>query len=193
MVRKTAFVKASGDIIARKDFLAWVKKIVDVENYFVVICTGGGTQINEAFKAHGFPTGEFGPLGRETKTFAERQFARDVLEKNQEEIQDLLAENQIQATVILPVLDIGSVLCHINGDIFVFAAYLGFDKIYVCTLEERKEKKMEEYKKYPKIEVVSFPKHLEKETSEPQKQKESVKPEKMWLEYFEFKEMKWKG
>jgi len=185
MARKTALVKVSGDLVSRKDFLTWVKQIIEVENYFVVICTGGGTQINEAFKARGFPVSEFGPLGRETKTFAERQLARDILENNQAEIQDLLAENQIQATVILPVLDIGSVLCHVNGDIFVFAAYLGFDKIYVCTLDERKEKKVEEYKKYLKIEVVSFP--------ESAPQKEGAKPDKMWLEYWEFKEMKWES
>ena len=157
MQRKTAFVKVSGDLVTRKDFLAWVKEVVDAENYYTVICTGGGTQINEAFKARGFPISEFGPLGREAKTFAERQLARDVLENNQVEIQDLLAENKIQATVILPVLDIGSVLCHVIGDIFVLTAYLGFDKIYICTLDERKERKAEEYKKYPKIEVISFP------------------------------------
>ena len=162
MVRKTALVKVSGDLVTRKDFLVWVKQVIDVENYFVVICTGGGTQISEAFKSRGLPV-KFGPLGRETNTFAERQLARDVLENNQAEIQDLLAENKIQATVILPVLDIGSVLCHVNGDIFVLAAYLGFDKIYVCTLGERKEKKMKEYEKYPKIEVISFPKQYNQE------------------------------
>ena len=185
MARKTVLIKVSGDLVSRKDFLAWVKQIVDVENYFTVICTGGGTQINEAFKVQGFAASEFGPLGRETKNFAERQLARDVLEKNQAEIQDILAENKIQATVILPVLDIGSVLCHVNGDIFVLTAYLGYDKIYVCTLDGRKDKKTKEYEKYPKIEVVSFPESAPQEVAT----KENAKPDKMWLEYWDFKDM----
>ncbi|MCC2631112.1 MAG: hypothetical protein K0S38_921, partial [Candidatus Paceibacter sp.] len=115
-----------------------------------------GTQINEAFTTNGYAI-HFGPLGRETNTFEERQLARDVLEKNQAEIQDLLAEQKIQATVILPVLDIGSVLCHVNGDIFAMAAYLGFDKVYVLTLDDRKEQKQKEYELYPKIQVIGFP------------------------------------
>jgi acetylglutamate kinase len=156
MARKTAFIKVSGDLVARDDVLAWIKWLVEAEHYFVVICIGGGTQINEVFKAQGLPI-NYGPLGRETTTFEERQLARDVLEKNQAEIQDLLAEHEIQATVILPVLDIGSVLCHVNGDIFAMAAYLGFDKVYVLTLDSRKEQKEKEYKPYPKIKSIGFP------------------------------------
>jgi acetylglutamate kinase len=155
-VRKTALVKVSGDLVSREDVLKWIKWLVEAENYFVVICIGGGKQINEAFNAQGVAV-NFGPLGRETKTFEDRQLARDILEKNQAEIQDLLAREKIQATVIVPVLDIGSVLCHVNGDIFILTAYLGFDKLFVLTFDERKEKKMEEYRMYPKIQVIGFP------------------------------------
>lgn len=153
-MRKTAFVKISGDLISREDVLAWIKSIAD--DYFVVICSGGGTQINDEFAKRNIPV-KFGPLGREIENFEDRQFARDILERNQEEIQDLLETKNIKATVVIPVLDIGSVLCHVNGDVYTKAVYLGFDKIYILTLSNRVEKKKEEFNKFPKIEIIGFP------------------------------------
>ncbi len=115
---------------------------------------GGGTQINKAFEEKGFSI-EFGPQGRITKSFEERQLARDVLEKNQMYVQDLLAENGIMATVIIPVLDIASVLNHINGDDFILLA-TGFDEVYILTLENRASAKKEQFKNYPRIKVLGF-------------------------------------
>lgn len=154
MLRKTAFVKVSGDLCSKNAVLEWIGQLV--KEYFVVICVGGGTQINEAFTRRGLTLGEHGPLGREIKTFEERQIARDVLERNQAKVQDLLTAKGIVATIIIPVLNIGSVLCHVNGDIFVLIAYLGYDKIYVLTFKDREEKKRKELNQYPKIEVVGF-------------------------------------
>jgi len=154
-MRKTVFVKVSGDLVSRKDTIEWIKKIS--KNYFVVVCIGGGTHISEEFKKRGHKI-KFGSLGREIETFQERQLARDILEKNQTKIQDLLAKNKISATVIIPVIDIGSVLCHINGDVFVRAAYLGFDNLFVLTYTDRVEAKEKEFKNLPKIKVVGFPK-----------------------------------
>ncbi len=152
MPRKTAFVKISGDLHDKESVLHWLKSIA--KTFFTVICVGGGTQINRAFEEKGFPI-NFGPQGRITETFEERQLARDVLEKNQMYVQDLLAENGIIATVIIPVLDIASVLNHINGDDFVLLA-TGFDEVYILTLENRVEAKKEQFKDYPKIKVVGF-------------------------------------
>jgi len=154
MGRKTALVKISGDLHQRRDVIEWVRKLS--AEYFTVVLVGGGTQINEAFKKAGLPIREHGPLGRETETFEESQLARDVLERNQEQVQDLLAERGVMATVVIPVLDIGSVLCHINGDIFILTAYLGFDKIFVLTYEDRVKAKRRALGKYPKIKVVGF-------------------------------------
>lgn len=153
-MRKTAFVKISGDLISRDDVLDRIRALT--QDHFVVICSGGGTQINKVFEKKGIPT-TFGPLGREIAQFEDRQLARKVLEKNQAEIQDLLQEKDIAATIVIPVLDIGSVLCHVNGDVYVLAAYLGYDKLYVYTLEERVAKKQEEFRAYPRIEIVGFP------------------------------------
>lgn len=65
-MRKTAFVKISGDLLAREDVLNWIKSIAD--DYFVVICSGGGTQINSEFIKRNIPI-KFGSLGREIKNY----------------------------------------------------------------------------------------------------------------------------
>ena len=155
MARKTALIKMSGSLYHRDDVLKWIKKIT--KDYFTVICVGGGRQINEAFLEHGLELTEHSALGRETKNFNERQLARDTLEKNQAKLQDLLETKKISASVIIPVLDIGTVLCHVNGDIFALAAHHGFDKIYIVTAKGKSEKKREDFAPYPKIEVVEFP------------------------------------
>ena len=153
--RKTALIKFTGDLTdLRRDVVYWLEPIA--KEYHMVIVTGGGTRINEAFKERGLPI-TFGPLGREVATFAGRQLARDMLELNQVELQDALAAQGIAASVLIPVLDIGSVLCHVNGDVFVQTAYLGFDKIFVLTLDSRKEQKVKDFASLPKVEVVSFP------------------------------------
>ncbi|GEM_PF-647833 len=154
MPRKNCLVKISGDALG-SETLDWIKDLSS--DNFVVVCVGGGTQINEAFIEAGLPVGKFGPLGRETQTFQERQLARDVLEKNQAAVQDELALRGVYASVVIPVLDIGTVLCHINGDQFVLAAYHGFDSIFVVTTIERVEEKAKLFAPYQKIVVVGFP------------------------------------
>lgn len=154
-MRKTALIKVSGDLFQDLVVLKWVKTISD--EYFVVICVGGGTQINKEFEKRGLPVGGHGPLGRETRTLQERQVARDVLEENQSAVQDILAEKKIPAVVVIPVIEIGSVLCHVNGDIFVLMAHHGFDRIFVVTTPGRLKQKQATFAAYPKIEVVALP------------------------------------
>ena len=52
--------------MAREDVLNWIKSIAD--DYFVVICSGGGTQINSEFIKRNIPI-KFGSLGREIKNY----------------------------------------------------------------------------------------------------------------------------
>ncbi|MDI6778495.1 MAG: hypothetical protein QMD77_04920 [Patescibacteria group bacterium] len=152
-MRKTVFVKISGDMISHTSVIYWLKKLT--KDYFVVICAGGGSQISQEFEKRGW-TIKFGPLGREIKTFKQKQVARDILERNQALVQDRLAKEGISANIIIPVLDIGTVLCHVNGDIFTKAAYLGFDKLFIVTLEKRKKVKADSFRDFPKIKVVGF-------------------------------------
>jgi len=154
MSRKSVFVKVSGDLCLLPEFVARIEKIA--REYFVVICVGGGTQINKGFEKAGIALEEYGPLGRETKTFEERQLARDILEVNQARLQDHLAKEKITATVIIPVLDIGSVLCHVNGDQMVRTCYLGFDHLFVMTTPDRLEQKKKDFAGLPKVQVLSF-------------------------------------
>lgn len=154
MPRENCFIKISGDMVLSNDMLDWIKKLS--QKYFVVVCVGGGTQINEAFIAAGLPIREFGPLGRETANLKERQLARDILEKNQAEIQDRLVDLGVHANVIIPVMEVGTVLCHVNGDQFALTAYHGFDVLYIVTTNDRLEKKKSFFSPYKKIQVVGF-------------------------------------
>lgn len=154
MPRKNCLVKISGDMLSHGQARGLIKKLS--RKHFVVVCVGGGTQISQAFKKAGLPSGKFGLLGRETETFKERKIARDVLEKNQTEIQDQLALIGIYVNVAIPVLDIGTVLCHINGDQFVLAAYQGFDIIYIITTKKRVAEKKKAFAAYKKIQVVGW-------------------------------------
>ena len=138
MIKENVLVKVSGNLLKNKKVIDWLKK--NDKKYSIVILIGGGEQINKAFKKKGYKI-KFGPLGRMTKTLEEKQLARDILEKNQADIQDMIDDKDISARVIIPVLDIATVLCHVNGDVEVLAAYNGFDKIFVLTLKNNVEKK----------------------------------------------------
>lgn len=156
MPRRKIFVKVSGDLFNRQEVIDWLGTLTARKENFVVICVGGGTQINQAFANAGFEVGAHGPLGRETKSFDERQLARDTLEVNQREVQDRLATNGIAAVVEIPVIYIGTVLCHVNGDIHTLAAYHGFEELYILTTQDRVVKKQQDFALYPKIKVVGF-------------------------------------
>lgn len=153
MLKKNIFVKISWDLINKDEVIDWLKTIS--QKSFLVICTWWGTQINEEFEKRWFQI-KFWPLWRETSSFEEKQIARDLLEQNQAEIQDYISGKWIDAQVIIPVLDIWNVLCHVNWDIYTLAAYNWFDELFILTLKDRLDKKIVEFEKYPKIEIIWF-------------------------------------
>lgn len=156
-MRQTMFVKASGDVCTSRAFLNFIRK--EAGSYFIVIVVGGGTQISERLNEAGYTENHgwrFGALGRELTDFKARQIARDVLEENQAKLQDILAREVITATVTIPVLDIGSVLCHVNGDQMLLTTYLGYDRLVVVTTPERVLTKEEQFKQFPKIKVIGL-------------------------------------
>ena len=63
MPRRSAFVKVSGDLYRSPEFIAKVAELS--RTYFVVICVGGGTQINMMLADKGIERKSHGPLGRE--------------------------------------------------------------------------------------------------------------------------------
>lgn len=153
MLKKSIFIKISCDLINKKEVLDYLSEI-SKEN-FIVICTGWWTQINNEFQKRWLEI-TFWPLWREINTFEWRQLARNILENNQKEIQDLLADKWIKAEIVIPVSEIGTVLCHINWDIFALNAYNWFEELQIFTLKERLENKKQEFIKYPKIKVIGF-------------------------------------
>ncbi len=152
MAKPNAFVKISGDLLERPAVLEWLHELSKA--YSVAICVGGGKQINEAFIENGFPK-RYSLLGRITASLAERQLARDVLERNEALVQDLLDDHGISARAIIPVMDIGGVLCHINGDVLVLTAYLGYDKLFILTEKNRVESKKAWLDKLAKVLAIS--------------------------------------
>lgn len=154
-MKKNLFVKVSGDSWDKPLFIHLIEKYQN-ENYYIVICVGGGTQINQALADRGVILGLHGPMGRELVSFDQRRLAREVLEKNQQELQDKLSSLRICATVIIPVMELGTVLCHVNGDQMIRTAYIGFDKLVVVTEKDRVEKKRTEFANLPKVEVVGI-------------------------------------
>lgn len=153
MARKRIFVKVSGDEFLSDAFLKWLNALDD-NSPWIVICVGGGTQINAEFERLGFPVRKHGPLGREMNTFEERQSQRDVLERNQALLQDALSEKNISAVVEMPILTIGAVICPVNGDQMVRTVYLGYDELYVVTTATRAEKKHRMFAELPKVRVM---------------------------------------
>ena len=87
----------------------------------------------------------------------ERQLARDILEKNQALVQDLLDEKGINARVVIPSRTIATVLCPENGDVMVLSAYIGFDKILIFTKKNMVKAKRRWLKK-----VANVFQHIEK-------------------------------
>jgi len=154
MPRKNILVKVSGDVFLKPEFVGWIG-MFSPESH-VVICVGGGTQIKEEFKRRGFKADNFGPLGRETRTAEEHQAAREILESNKIKLEELLAKAHAEAVVVIPMFDIGGVSCHVNGDQYLKAAYLGFDRLYVVTLWDRAELKRRHFLGLPKIQVKAF-------------------------------------
>lgn len=150
-VKKT-LVKVSGDLTQNEKFIKFVEKKSET-SYVVVIC-GAGQKINEAFEKMGFEVTFDNLHGRITKNDEERDVALQVLEEEKEKLQKIF--NSERVLVVSPVIRLGKVLCHINGDNYVKAAYLGFDESYVFTLARRVEKKKHIFKDYPRIKIITI-------------------------------------
>ena len=151
-MRKNILIKVSGDLVEKEETLEFIKAKTK-DGYVVVVC-GGGTAIGEALKKQGIES-KFGPAGRMVSDFRGRQIARNILENHQVELQDRFNVLSINVLVEIPVVYIGGVLCHINGDDFLKSvAYNSYDELYCLTEKGKVQKKKEIFNKYPKIETI---------------------------------------
>src|SRR5271169_2335412 len=148
------FVKISGDLIDNEQAVRWIAE--HSKNTSMVVCVGGGTDINNALVDAGIPMRKHGPLGREHQSEAERAIADEVLAKNVIKTKSLFKERAIDSEVIAPIINIGGIMCHVNGDQMILAAYLGFDQLFVLTTVDRVTKKEAEFANYAKVKVVGF-------------------------------------
>jgi polyribonucleotide nucleotidyltransferase len=165
MAKPNLLIKLSGSLLENPEVFSRIKK--ESKKYSIVILAGGGESINKIFEEKGWKI-QFCPLGRVTKTLEQRQMAKNILEKNQAKIQDLLDKKGISARVEIPVREHGNVLCHENGDVAVLSVYCGYDKILIFTKKSMVKAKRKWLKKVAecfqhiepgeldKIEVVGF-------------------------------------
>ncbi len=145
---KNILIKVSGDLIKNQEALDFIKKLSKT-NYVVVLC-GGGRQITKAFERKNLKF-KFGPAGRETD-FSGRRLTREVLEQNQRQLRNkFVVERGINVNIEIPIIYLGGIMCPVNGDELIIAAYNGFDIIYIITTKERVAQKEEKFRKFPKI------------------------------------------
>ena len=147
MLKPNGLVKISGGGLNNDLVLEYLRGFT--KEYSTVVITGGGSDINKAFREKGYEI-KFCPLGRVMDTLEERQLARNILEKNQAKLQDLLDEKGIIARVGIPYSEIETVTCPENGDLTVLRSYGGFDKIVIFTRKKMVKKKKAWVKKVAK-------------------------------------------
>jgi len=148
-------VKVSGDLGNDERFYDWLSSIINPADKLFVLC-GGGTLITEVLEQQSIPF-EFGPNGREIQSPEGKDLARLALETQRTIVVKRLQEKAIDATVLIPVTEIGDKICHINGDNYAIALYPNFDRIIIVTSKERVKSFP---RKFTKIAVV----HLTKAT-----------------------------
>lgn len=148
---KNVLIKASGDVTRYPAPLEFARD--KAKTNFVVFIPGGGTKISTTLIAAGYDV-KFGEQGRITETWEERKIARDILEQEEKALQDMFVGTGV--FVKAPLIEVGSVLCHINGDNFVKALYLGFEEIYVFTLKDREQQKVKIFADYPKVQIIGL-------------------------------------
>lgn len=149
---KNILIKVSGDVASEQSFIDFATEKAK-ENYTVVIC-GAGTKISKELEDTGHDIKFDDNHGRITKTWGERQIVRRVLEEEERKLQNVFIGKGV--VVEAPMISVGRVLCPINGDNYVKASYLGFDEIYVFTLNNRAEAKKKIFQDFPKIEIVGI-------------------------------------
>jgi acetylglutamate kinase len=128
-------VKVSGSLVEDERFYDWLSLVSSSFNKLFVLC-GGGESITKILKEREIPY-EFGPQGREIKSIEGKRLAQQVLEEERNLVESKLEERGIDATVFIPVVEIGGKIFHINGDSYAIAMYPNFDKIYIVTLKGR--------------------------------------------------------
>lgn len=148
MVRNV-LIKASGDLVDNEVVFDFAREKAK-NNYTVFIC-GAGTKIGKAFEERGYGV-KYNEHGRINETFEGRKIARDILENEQGRLQNKFIGTGVE--VEIPLINMGSVLCHLNGDAYVKAGYLGFDEIYVFTLKDRVDGKKKIFEDYSKVKII---------------------------------------
>ena len=152
------FVKISGDVLNSPELvlglMEWLKTFKKKE---ITICCGGGNQINKDFQKHEIEVERHCKLGRRHECAKGEAVAMKSLSNNARRLRRLLGISGLPTIkVIIPIVSIGNVRCHVNGDQMARFAYLGYDELFVVTTRERIKIKRSEFLDLPKITVIGF-------------------------------------
>ena len=142
---KRILIKVSGDLLDRDEVICLIRKKRAAGND-VVVLVGGGSAITAALKTTD-PVYEpdFGPLGRRLYSPTHEAIRRQELLQNRAEMRSrLLAEGIRGVTVTIPYVKIAGIEVPVNADLLAVLALHTFDKVCICTLPERVEKKNRE-------------------------------------------------
>ena len=160
MQGKKIFIKVSGSLINNPRFYHFMASMGDPKAVKIVLCVGGGEQINENLKKAGYNvSGTFGPAGREQENAKAKAITYQTLITNKQIVERELLKRHCAPPLYMcipPIIHIGEELCFVNGDNMVVAAYLGYDLLFVATLKERFDAKSEQFKDYRKVQIVGF-------------------------------------
>jgi hypothetical protein len=129
-------VKVSGSLTRDEKFYYWLTTIRSPFSGELFIICGGGEQITKVLGENNVPF-KFGPQGREIKSLYGRRLAWLVLYEEQGFVEEKLKTMKIEAEILIPVLDGGGRILHINSDVFALALYPNFDKTYLVTKKGR--------------------------------------------------------
>jgi len=161
MGKPKVLIKASGDLLGYKELLDLIREKMR-EGMEVVVLVGGGTDITAALRKVN-PTYEpiFTPIGRRLDSPKQERVRRQELQNNRQRMLRLLDEAGIEATVEIPYVQVGRQEVPVNADMLAALSVHSFDRVVICTLPERIEKKTKELETIldgflDKVEIVAL-------------------------------------
>ncbi|NTW29892.1 MAG: hypothetical protein HGB34_02605 [Candidatus Moranbacteria bacterium] len=140
MPKQNALVVESGDLFENIAVIEWLKQ--QQNTYHITLLIGAGKQTNTACAQAGYKR-KFCPLGRIYENAEHRQLGERIARETQSLIQDQLDQEGLSCRVLIPFDTSDDVVTPVNGDVAMFGKYLGYDKIFRLTRNERVKDKEE--------------------------------------------------
>lgn len=147
--KKRTLIKLSGDLQGNQKVFQLIRE-EQSQGHDVTVLVGGGSEITAALQgidSRYEPLFTTPFLGRRLNTPAQERVRFQELRQNRAEMRSRLLKNRIRGvTVVTPYIPIDGIANPVNADIFAILAVHTYNKVIICTLPERKEKKESDLK-----------------------------------------------